>query len=65
MELLDQSGAGYTQLQTTAQQMVAAGNGQSDLAALNTTFRANAPQLFADVDRVKAKNDECTVEQCV
>lgn len=55
MEVLDQSGAGYPQLQKTAQQMVEAGNGQSDLTALNTTFRANAPQLFADVDRVKAK----------
>ena len=55
MEVLDQGGAGYARLQATAEDMVVAGNGQSDLTALNTTFRANAPQLFADVDRVKAK----------
>ncbi len=33
-----------------------AGNAQSNLRSLNTTFRANAPQLFADVNRTKAKS---------
>ena len=56
MEVLDQGGAGYESLQATAEDLVAAGNSQSGLAGLNSTFRANAPQLFADVDRVKAKN---------
>ena len=56
MEVLDQGGFGYASLQGTAEDLVDAGNGQSDLAALNSTFRANAPLLFADVDRVKAKN---------
>ena len=56
MELMDQGGAGYEQLQATADDLVAAGNGQTKLAALNTSFRANSPQLFADVDRVKAKS---------
>ena len=56
MELLDQGGAGYASLQASAEDLVSAGNGQSGLAGLNSTFRANAPQLFADVDRVKAKN---------
>ncbi len=56
MEVLDKGGAGYTQLQDAAQDLVAAGNGQSKLTALNTTFRANAPQLFADVNRAKAKS---------
>ena len=55
MELQDRGGAGYTDLQATAEDLVQAGSGQSKLTALNTTFRANAPQLFADVDRVKAK----------
>ncbi len=55
MELLDQGGAGYAQLQSTAEDLVHAGSGQSNLTGLNTSFRANAPQLFADVDRVKAK----------
>ncbi len=56
MEVLDQGGAGYDALQATAEDMVAAGNGQTGLTGLNSSFRANAPQLFADVDRVKAKN---------
>ncbi|MFG0289276.1 MAG: efflux RND transporter permease subunit [Rhodopirellula sp. JB044] len=56
MEVLDQGANGYATLQSTAEEMVAAGNAQSRLAGLNTSFRANAPQLFADVDRVKAKN---------
>ena len=55
MEVLNKGGANYTQLQNTAQDLVQAGNDQSNLAGLNTTFRANEPQLFADVDRVKAK----------
>ena len=56
MEVLEQGGAGYTQLQATAEDLVNAGNGQSDLTGLNTTFRANEPQLFVEVDRVKAKS---------
>jgi len=55
MELLDQGGVGYEQLQTTAEDLVQAGRGQSGLTSLNTSFRANVPQLFADVNRVKAK----------
>ena len=31
------------------------GNAQAGLVGLNTTFRANVPQLFLDVDRTKAK----------
>jgi hydrophobe/amphiphile efflux-1 (HAE1) family protein len=62
MELLDQGGAGYSSLQATAEDLVQAGAGQTGLAGLNSTFRANAPQLFADVDRVKTKNMEVPLE---
>ncbi len=55
MELQDRGNAGSAELQRIADDVVATGNGQSGLAALNTTFRANVPQLFADVDRTKAK----------
>jgi len=55
MQVLDQGGNGYAQLQNSAQDLVSVGNGQSRLNALNTTFRANAPQLYADVNRTKAK----------
>ncbi|KAA5541828.1 multidrug efflux RND transporter permease subunit [Roseiconus nitratireducens] len=55
MELRDVGSQGYEALQAQAEDLVATGNGQSRLVGLNTTFRASAPQLFADVDRVKAK----------
>jgi hydrophobe/amphiphile efflux-1 (HAE1) family protein len=56
MEVQDRGGVGYEELQLTAQDLVAAGSDQSGLASLNTSFRANVPQLFADVDRIKAKS---------
>lgn len=62
MELLDQGGAGYSSLQATAEDLVQAGTGQSGLSDLNSTFRANAPQLFADVDREKTKNMKVPLE---
>jgi HAE1 family hydrophobic/amphiphilic exporter-1 len=36
--------------------MIEAGNAQTSLKALNTTFRAGVPQLYADIDRTKAKS---------
>ena len=35
--------------------MVDAANGQSSLAQVQSTFRAGVPQIYVDVDRVKAK----------
>ena len=55
MELLDRGGAGYEQLQETAEDLVQAGRGQSGLMGLNTSFRANEPQLFVEVNREKSK----------
>jgi HAE1 family hydrophobic/amphiphilic exporter-1 len=42
-------------LQRVVQEMMADGNTQSGLKALNTSFRAEVPQVFADIDRTKAK----------
>jgi hydrophobic/amphiphilic exporter-1 (mainly G- bacteria), HAE1 family len=36
--------------------MVAAGNSQSGLAGLRSTFRAGVPSLYVDIDREKAKS---------
>jgi len=55
MQLQDRGGVGFDALQQVAMEMVADGSAQSGLQALNTTFRARVPQLFADVDRTKAK----------
>ncbi|MBW2693251.1 MAG: multidrug efflux RND transporter permease subunit [Deltaproteobacteria bacterium] len=55
MQLQDRGDVGFDALQQVAMEMVADGNAQSGLQALKTTFRARVPQLFADVDRTKAK----------
>ncbi|TWT51881.1 Efflux pump membrane transporter BepE [Thalassoglobus neptunius] len=55
MEIQDRGNAGYAELQNVAESVVLAGTDQSGLAALNTTFRANVPQLFVEIDRTKAK----------
>jgi HAE1 family hydrophobic/amphiphilic exporter-1 len=38
-----------------ATEMIEDSRSQSGLASLNSTFRAGVPQLFAEVDRTKAK----------
>jgi HAE1 family hydrophobic/amphiphilic exporter-1 len=55
MELQDKGGVGFATLQQLAQEMSAAGNAQSGLQGVNSTFRASVPQLFVDVNRVQAK----------
>ncbi|WP_417849157.1 efflux RND transporter permease subunit [Thalassoglobus sp.] len=55
MEIQDKGNAGLGELQAAADQISTVGNSQSGLQALNSTFRANVPQIFVDVDRTKAK----------
>ncbi|MFV1966310.1 MAG: efflux RND transporter permease subunit [Pirellulaceae bacterium] len=55
MELQDRGGVGMPELQAMTEELVADGNSQSGLTALNTTFRSNVPQLFVDIDRTKVK----------
>jgi HAE1 family hydrophobic/amphiphilic exporter-1 len=45
----------YTQLQRITDAIVAKANTQSSLQRVSTPFRANVPQLYADIDRVKAQ----------
>ncbi|HEY3325167.1 MAG TPA: multidrug efflux RND transporter permease subunit [Planctomycetota bacterium] len=55
MVLEDHRGANITQLANVAAALVDEGNARSDLASLTTTFRANVPQIYVDVDREKAE----------
>src|SRR5262245_21674354 len=55
LEVQDRSGAGLEALQSATDALVAAGNQQPGLVGLFTPFNANTPQLYADVDRIKAK----------
>ena len=55
MQLQDRGDVGLGELQQMVREIVQAGNAQSGLTNLNSTFRADVPQLFAEVDRTKAK----------
>ncbi len=55
MEVLDRGEVGVEVLQEVVDAMVRDGNAQSGLAGLNTTFRANVPQVYADMDRTKVQ----------
>jgi hydrophobe/amphiphile efflux-1 (HAE1) family protein len=55
MQVQNKGGLSLDTLQNLTQEMVQAANGQPGLTRVNTTFRANVPQLFAQIDRVKAK----------
>jgi hydrophobic/amphiphilic exporter-1 (mainly G- bacteria), HAE1 family len=49
--LQDRGGAGFETLQNVAREIIEDGNSQSGLTSLNTTFRANVPQLKVNIDR--------------
>jgi HAE1 family hydrophobic/amphiphilic exporter-1 len=55
MQLQDKADMGLQELQKMVQEILQDGNAQSGLANLNSTFRADVPQLFAEIDRTKAK----------
>ena len=56
LRLQDRGGIGLTTLQRVTEELVQDGNAQNGLTGLYGSFRSNVPQLFADVDRVKAKS---------
>ncbi len=55
MQVEDRADVGLVELQQVSQEIIEDARAQSAIAALNTTFRPGVPQLFVDVDRVKAK----------
>src|SRR5579884_541628 len=55
MQVQDSSGAGLEALEGAVANVVGKGNSQPGLVGLFSSFSANQPQLYVDVDRVKAK----------
>ncbi|GMQ88023.1 MAG: multidrug efflux RND transporter permease subunit [Gammaproteobacteria bacterium] len=55
LQLEDRAGIGLQELNAMLDEVLQDGNAQSGLAGLNSTFRLDVPQLFAEVDRTKAK----------
>jgi HAE1 family hydrophobic/amphiphilic exporter-1 len=56
MMIEDRQTLGLAELQKTTYEVISAGNSQSGLANLATTFSARSPQLYLDIDRVKAQS---------
>src|SRR5262249_36235459 len=55
MQLQDGAGVGFNELQQQSADIIREANAQADTRAVYTTYRANVPSVFADVDRTKAK----------
>jgi HAE1 family hydrophobic/amphiphilic exporter-1 len=55
MQIEDRGGVGLQELDVMVREIVRDGNAQAGLVGLNTTYRVDVPQLFAAVDRTKAK----------
>ncbi|RME71062.1 MAG: multidrug efflux RND transporter permease subunit [Verrucomicrobia bacterium] len=50
-QLQEKGGGDLAILQQAADEFIADGNAQAGLTGMSTTFRANTPQLFIDIDR--------------
>ena len=62
MEVEDRSGgATPQQLQAVTQKLIDAARHRPEVSTLFSTFRANVPQLYVNVDRVKAKQQNVSV----
>jgi len=62
MQIEDRSGtATPQQLQAVTDEVIAAARKRPEVTALFTTFRASFPQLYGNVDRVKAKQQNVAV----
>jgi multidrug efflux pump len=56
MMIQDRRGGDYKQLQAVTQSLIEAGERQPGLVGLFSSFRADTPEIFVDVDRTKAKS---------
>ena len=62
MQVEDRSGrATPQQLEAATQSLIAEASKDPHIAAVFSSFRSSVPQLFADVDRVKAKKENVSV----
>jgi multidrug efflux pump subunit AcrB len=57
IQVQDREGVGLEALQGAVANVIEQGNAQPRLSGLFSTFSASQPQLYVDVDRVKAQNE--------
>ncbi|UYO52095.1 efflux RND transporter permease subunit [Rhodopseudomonas palustris] len=55
LQIEDRAGLGYEALNEATKAFVAKASAQKELAGLFTSYQINVPQLYADVDRTKAR----------
>jgi len=55
MQIEDRSGRGYEMLQAVTDELAARASQEPGLVGVFTAFRANTPQLYADIDRTRAQ----------
>ncbi|GGC84191.1 efflux RND transporter permease subunit [Chelatococcus reniformis] len=55
MQIQDRSGAGLGELLSASRSLIAEANQNPNLTRVFTTFGANTPQIYLDIDRVKAR----------
>jgi len=55
MQVQDRGGVGARELQAAVEDLVAAARKEPALASVLTTYRADVPQIYVDVDRTKVK----------
>jgi HAE1 family hydrophobic/amphiphilic exporter-1 len=56
MMLEDRKGLGLDELEEAANEFIRAGKDEQSLRGLTTTFNANSPQLYLDIDRTKTQS---------
>lgn len=61
LQIEDRVGLGLDALQEVTETIVQKANQQPGLARVFTTFKANTPQLYIDIDRIKAKQMGVTI----
>jgi HAE1 family hydrophobic/amphiphilic exporter-1 len=63
MQIQDRGDAGLLELGQMVRELVIDGDAQSVLTNLNSTFRVTVPQIFAEVDREKAKKLDVSLNE--
>ena len=61
MMLQDRAGLGLAELEKAAGALIASAHGQSGLVGVATTYNANSPQLFLDINRTQMESSQVTM----
>ncbi|MBC7771331.1 MAG: efflux RND transporter permease subunit, partial [Pyrinomonadaceae bacterium] len=62
LRIEDRGGVGRQQMEQFVQELAADGNAQTKIRGVSSAYRAAVPQLFADIDREKAKKLGLTLQ---